>query len=823
MNPSNHTPPNGASPAAGGDAVSAPDQPTVVDSDPLSVATGPGLVAGQRLGPYRIERQLGEGGMGTVYLAEQLEPIQRRVALKLIRGQLQGGLAEAYFMVERQALARMDHPAIAKVYDAGTTGDGFPFFAMEWIDGPTLSAYVTATQPSLIAQLQLFGRICRGVHHAHQKGVIHRDLKPSNVLVARVDGQPAPKIIDFGVAIGVADSGGPAFAQSAGTQRYMSPEQALGRLREIDIRTDVFALGVMLLELLAPSAFAQRVVAAGLDNSELHAALLASLTGTTEARNERIGALAREVAIIPAELRWILVNALQPDRTQRYASAEALVNDIERYLTRYPLHAVPASAAYRLRKFASRNRLALVAASLVAAALIAGAGAAIYGMLQARDAAARATLEASKARETSRFLTTLLAGVSPEVARDLDKTLLHRILDHAAERAQKELAAQPQVLAEVEGAIGATYSSLSEPKLAIQHTEHAYNLSKQALGATAVPTLLLEHELAREMFYAGKLKESCELHTQNLLALQKASGDEDRHTLDAAVDVAQCDAELGNLPAADQRLVALLPVIARVEGDDSDLLLSAMTVRASVLDYMGRYAEAESVFKDVVARDTAKYGAEDPKTLDVLNNFAILYLESHRYADGAAILQKMLPICEKIYGPEHGFTLNIVSNLGGALRQQGSPEKIAESGPYYKRALDGEIKKYGEKHPNTIRARHNYGNYLLDVGDVQGAIATQQQAVTDAREKFGDKHQVTAELEFGLGKALVRGKRYAEAEPVLLDAVAQKQGEFGEKHWRMDEYMAPLTDLYAGWGKADRLEEWKKRRAELDPKPASAG
>ena len=818
MNPVNHDPSGQRD-----GAVSAPDQPTVLDSDPLMIDAGPGLSPGQRMGPYRIERQLGEGGMGTVYLAEQLEPIQRRVALKLIRGQLQGGLAEAYFMVERQALARMDHPAIAKVYDAGTTPDGFPFFAMEWIDGLTLSVYLAANSLSLEKKLELFARICRGVHHAHQKGVIHRDLKPTNVLVAKVDGQPAPKIIDFGVAIGVADSGGPAFAQSAGTHRYMSPEQALGQLREIDIRTDVFALGVMLLELLAPSAFAQRVIGADLDNSDLHTALLTSLGSATTAGDERIDALARDVAGIPAELRWILVTALQRERTQRYASAEALGNDIERYLNRYPVRAVPPTATYRLRKFASRNRLALVAAGLVAVALIAGAGAAIYGMLQARDAAARATVEANKARETSRFLTTLLSGVSPEIARDLDKTLLHRILDRAAERAQKELAAQPQVLAEVEGAIGATYNSLAEPKLAIQHTEHAYALSKQELGATALPTLLIEHELAREMFYAGKLKEACELHTKNFLALQKASGDEDKHTLDSSVDVAQCDAELGNFAAADQRLVALLPVITRVEGPDSDLLLSAMTVRASVLDYMGRYAEAEAVFKEVVARNTEKYGAEDPKTLDVLNNFAILYLESHRYADGAAILQKMLPICEKIYGPEHGFTLNIVSNLGGALRQQGTPEKIAESGPYYKRALDGEIKKYGEKHPNTIRARHNYGNYLLDVGDVEGAISTQQRAVADAREKFGDKHPVTAELEFGLGKALVRGKRYADAEPVLLDAVAQKQTEFGDKHWRVDEYMVPLTDLYAAWGKADRLEEWKKRRAALDPKPANAG
>jgi serine/threonine protein kinase len=198
--------------------------------------------------------------MGTVYLAEQLEPLQRSVALKLIRGQVKGGMAEAYFQVERQALARMDHPAIAKVYDAGTTPQGHPYFAMEWVDGASLAAYCTQHALREKDLLALFMRICLGVHHAHQKGVIHRDLKPSNVLVAEVDGQPMPKIIDFGIAIGATRNSGDGLAlmERAGTRGYMSPEQMQGRMREIDIRSDVYALGVMLLELLAPHVVIDR-------------------------------------------------------------------------------------------------------------------------------------------------------------------------------------------------------------------------------------------------------------------------------------------------------------------------------------------------------------------------------------------------------------------------------------------------------------------------------------------------------------------------------------------------------------------------------------
>ncbi|MEP6938303.1 MAG: serine/threonine-protein kinase [Rudaea sp.] len=802
---------------------SGPDQPTTIDSDPAFSGDGPDFVAGQRLGPYRIERRLGAGGMGTVYLAEQLEPIQRRVALKLIRGHVQAGLAEAYFMVERQALARMDHPAIAKVFDAGTTADGYPYFAMEWVDGPTLSDHVAEQAPSLRDALALFVQICRGAHHAHQKGVIHRDLKPSNVLVSRIDGQARPKIIDFGIAIGVTpqDGAAPSFAQSAGTHRYMSPEQIQGQSREIDIRTDVFALGVVLYELVAPPDLVEATTSAGIDSATLHGALRASV-GIGDAQAPAT-AISRGLEVIPAELRWILLSALQPERMQRYDSAEALGNDVERYLDGYPLRAVPSTSGYRLRKFVTRNRTMVAAGALVAVALVIGAGAATYGMLQARDAAARATLEADKAGETSRFLGDLLSGVSPEVARDLDKTLLHKILDGAGERAQKELAAHPQVLAEIEGTIGRTYNSLAEPKRAIEHSTRAYELSKQELGENALATLRLQRDVGLEMANAGQLRKGCELTGRNRTALERAMGANNKFTLEAGVDLASCDQEMGDFAAADARLVKLLPLIAASEGPTSRLMLDAMATRGSVLSYTGHFEEAESVLKDTVARKTQKYGAQDPQTLESLNNLAIVYLQSHRFKDAEAVLRPMLPICENIYGPEHGFTLNIVNNLAGALRQQATPEKIAESGPYYKRTLDGDRKKYGERHQNTAQALHNYGNYLLDVGDVDGAIAAQQQALALAKELFGPKHQVTAELEYGLGKALVRGKRYAEAEPVLLDAVTQERAEWGEKHWRVDEYMAPLVDLYAGWGKADRLEEWKQRRAALDPKPAGAG
>jgi eukaryotic-like serine/threonine-protein kinase len=800
--------------------ISTPDQPTVLDVEAAGGDPEQTLPPGLRLGPYRIERLLGEGGMGAVYLAEQLEPLQRQVALKLIRGQLRGGMAEAYFLVERQALARMDHPAIAKVYDAGTTPQGHPFFAMEWIDGQSLHAYCATHSLSLNETLILFSRICLGVHHAHQKGVIHRDLKPNNVLIAEVDGRPLPKIIDFGIAIGATrntDGDGIELMQRAGTRGYMSPEQVRGKSGEIDIRSDVYALGVMLLELLAPQDVMDRAAAAGLDNRDLHTALLASLGQTTSPHADSV----RGLAAIPAQLRWVLARAIDPERTRRYESAQALAEDLDRYRRHYPLSAVPPTRRYRLREFAVRNRGPILAVGLIAVALIAGTMAAVIGMLQARTAAERANVEANKSRETSRFLTDVLSGVDPEQARDLDKTLLHLVLDRAASRAGQELAGQPEVLADIEKTIGSSYNSLSEYKTALAHTQRAYDLARDSLGPDALQTLQIERQLARQTLNNGNAKGAAAIIARNLAALTSTRGADDPDTLRSAVDVADVENEKGDFPAAEHRIAELLPTIERVDGHAGRLAVEALNVHAELLTYLGRYTEAEPIFRDVIDRETRTRGAEDPKTIEAMNSFAIMYLESHRYAEGAKILQALLPICEKMYGPEHGMTLNIVSNLAGALRQQGTPEKIAASGPYYKRALDGTRKKYGEKHPNVIRATHNYANYLLDVGDTAQAVTLQQQVVAQAKEVFGPDHEVTGEGEFGLGKALLRAGRFAEAEQALLAAVAEKQKDFGVDHWRLGEYMAPLIEVYKSWGKPQQAAQWEAKQAALKPKPAN--
>lgn len=789
----------------------------MVDTDSAATDAGQTFACGQRLGPYRIEKLLGEGGMGAVYLAEQLEPLQRRVALKLIRSQLRGGLAEAYFLVERQALARMDHPAIAKVYDAGTTPQGYPFFAMEWIDGSTLSAYLHAHALSVDDRLELFSRICKGVQHAHQKGVIHRDLKPSNILVVDIDGQPVPKIIDFGIAVGATrNSGGDMpLMQRVGTHGYMSPEQREAKSGEIDIRSDVYALGVMLLEILAPQSLLDHARHADIDNLGLHRALRASVGYDTEAD----AVCVRALSAVPTALRWVLVRAIDPDRHRRYESAQALADDLDRYRRNYPLVAVPGTRRYRLGIFARRNRGPLLAGGLIVAALIAGTTTAVLSMLDARAAAVRANLEAQKARVTSGFLTDVLSGIDPEQARDMDKTLLHMVLDRAAARAGKQLANQPEVLAEIEGTIGSSYQSLSEYPQALDFTQRAYDVARMQIGADAVPTLKLQQQLAKLQLYSGKPRQALETSRNNVAAFTRTLGAHDLTTLGSIVDMVEIERERGAYADAEKRIAAILPQIEQRAGKDGKLTLIAQNDYAVLLTDLGRYTQAEPIFRDVIARQTRLWGADDPKTLDTMNSFAIMYLESHHYAQGAKILGAMLPICEKLYGPDHGFTLNIVSNLAGALRQQGTPEKIAESGPYYKRAYDAVRRKYGEKSQNSIIATHNYANYLLDIGDTAQATALQRQALARSKEVLGPDHAVTGEIEYGLGKALLQSRHYAEAESMLLAAIKEKTKDLGADHWRMGGYIDPLIQLYRDWGKPQQVAQWQATRARLKPEP----
>jgi len=437
------------------------DDATEFQAPPTAAEGGTVLAPGAQLGPYVIRRVLGEGGMGCVYLAEQQQPVRREVALKLIRGQVASPLARAYFDVERQALAQMQHPAIAQVFDAGTTSQGHPYLAMEVVEGQPITRYCREAKLGLGERLALFTRVCHGVQHAHQKGIIHRDLKPSNVLVRPVDGVPTPKIIDFGIAIGGVASGGDIAARAtatdqAGTAIYMSPEQATRQPRDIDTRSDVYSLGVMLYEVLTDADAAALTSVVHDSRRAPHETLLAAIDSDADASaSPTPDAFLAAARKLPHELRAILRKALAPDRSNRYDSAAALADDLERYRQKRPVKALPQTRWYLTRTFVARHRIGLAAASLAGLALVAGTVLALAGLAQAR-------VEAAKSTQVSEFVRGILGGIDPDRAKGMDTRLMRMVLDSAAERAGRELAGQPDVRAEIERTIGDSYSSLGE-------------------------------------------------------------------------------------------------------------------------------------------------------------------------------------------------------------------------------------------------------------------------------------------------------------------------------------------------------------------------
>jgi serine/threonine protein kinase len=643
---------------------------------------------------YQLLEKLGEGGMGQVWLAEQTSPVRRQVAIKLIRNGIYDGSVIRRFKAEQQSLAIMDHPGIAKVFGAGSTPSGQPYFVMEYVPGLPLTRYCDERKLKIRERLELFIRVCDGVQHAHQKAIIHRDLKPSNILVVDVDGKSAPRIIDFGIAKAMSKSDADDTVVTLGgapmgTPGYMSPEQANPRQGDVDTRTDVYSLGVILYELLAgahpldsrpPHEQPRSEVLRQLNEDEPpspSARLREDEKTCTAAALKRGTDPKHLVTVLHGDLDWITMKAMERDRARRYGTPSELATDIGRYLRSEPVLARPASSGYRLKKYIGRHRLGVTAAGVLAALLVA------FAVTQGVELR-RITRERDRADRITQIMTKMFEVSNPSEARGNSITA-REILDKSSQQIDSDLAKDPDLQAQMSNVMGNVYEKLGLYSRAKPLLEKSAQTRTRILGPKDPVTLRSMDDLGWILFREGQYPEA-----EKLL----------RKTLE------------------ERRLV--------LGSDNMETAESAMHL-AATLAGESRYSEAGKLDQEAVDISKRLLGPEHPFTLVTMTNLGGTLQQEGRLEESKAILWKTLSLEQDALGPEHPTTLLCRTILGTTLIEMG---EYAEAEKLQEQTRDIQIRVLGGDHPETAISTYNLACLAAKMGEHDRSLDLLREAVT---------------------------------------------------------------------------------------------
>jgi len=782
--------------------------------------------SGDTIGPYRLLEKIGEGGMGEVWVAEQRQPLRRTVALKVIKRGMDTRQVIARFEAERQALALMDHPAIAKVLDAGTTAAGRPYFVMEYVKGEPITTYCDRQRLSTPERLDLFQRVCDGVQHAHQKGIIHRDLKPSNVLVTLQDGHAVPKIIDFGVAKATAHqlTAQTVFTELGvliGTPEYMSPEQAEMTALDVDTRTDIYSLGVMLYELLVgalpfdPKTLRQ----AGLDairrqirevdppRPSLRVSTLGEAS-TQAARNRRTEPV-RLAGELRGDLDWITMKALEKDRTRRYGSASDLAADVARHLSSQPVVASPPSTLYRARKFARRHRFGVAAALVAIVVLVAFA---ITMAVQAQRIARerdRANREAKVAQQVSEFLVGMFETTNPFQGRGKDVPV-GEVLDRGSQRIATELRDQPEVRATLMDTMGRVYYDLGIYDKAAQLVQEALGYRERTLARDSLPVAVSLNTLGAIKREQGAYPAAESMLRESLDIRRKRLGPETAPVAETLIALGAVRESMGDWPGAEKLFREALAIHRKVLGSDDLALATSLNDLALVLGQEEKFDESEALYRESLAIRRKRLGNGHPFVAQSLNNIGMLYVRQKKDLQAEPLFKEALAINRKAVGDVHPV---VAANLNNLALVYLNTNNLPQAEEYFRQVVEMDKEIMGEANPNLAGVTQSLGVVFTREKKFREAEQYLREALALKRTAFPADHWEVATTKNLLGACLMDEGNYQAAEPLLVESQAVIKKQFGPKHDRTRRATTRLVTLYERWGKADKAARY---RAELE-------